>query len=126
MIPEKVTVISDGTFNGCTALKSVEVPKVVISIGADVFTNCTALNTIYCYEDNTYVGTYVDENLSNVEKKYIVEDDSIALTDLNTAGNSLNVQVDTTKLGGEIGTTPYLEAVKIIVDDEEKALTNHT
>ena len=45
-IPEKVNMIGDYTFNGCTSLTSITIPENVYSIGASAFNGCSSLTSI--------------------------------------------------------------------------------
>lgn len=44
--------IGDTTFNDCTALESITIPKSVTSIGSNAFHNCTALSAVTISEDS--------------------------------------------------------------------------
>ena len=45
-IPEKVNMIGDYTFDGCTSLTSITIPENVYSIGASAFNGCSSLTSI--------------------------------------------------------------------------------
>ncbi len=47
-IPDSVTSIGGGAFEGCTLLTSVTIPEGVISIGELAFYNCESLTEVYC------------------------------------------------------------------------------
>ena len=48
IIPESVTIIDYGAFEGCTSLTSVSIPKGVTSIGSYAFSGCSSLTDVYC------------------------------------------------------------------------------
>ena len=45
-IPDSVTTVSHGAFEGCTSLNSVTIPDSVTSIEGDTFNSCTSLTSI--------------------------------------------------------------------------------
>ena len=46
VIPNKLTVIEDGTFVDCRALKSISIPATVTEIKSDAFASCDGLRTV--------------------------------------------------------------------------------
>ena len=46
-IPDSVTLIDNGAFQGCTSLTSVTIPDSVTIIGDSAFSNCTSLTDVY-------------------------------------------------------------------------------
>ncbi len=63
-IPNSVTRIGDGAFEGCTNLTSVTIPNSVTSIGDGAFGGCTGLTSpiynahVFAYMPPTYSGAY--------------------------------------------------------------------
>jgi hypothetical protein len=47
ILPKECTTISDSTFSGCTSLRSIYLPNNLENIGSYAFNNCTSLETIY-------------------------------------------------------------------------------
>ena len=47
-LPQTLTDIEHGAFEGCTQLSSILIPKNVIFIGANAFADCTGLSTMTC------------------------------------------------------------------------------
>ena len=55
-IPNSVTSIGNGTFNGCTGLTSVTIPNSVKSIGIDAFMGCSGLTSVIIPNSVTSIG----------------------------------------------------------------------
>ena len=51
-IPDSVTTIEDGAFDGCSELESITIPENVRYIGSGVFTGCSSLKKIEVAEKN--------------------------------------------------------------------------
>ena len=56
VIPNSVTSISFGAFNGCSGLKSVTIPNSVTSIGKSAFSDCTGLTSVTIPNSVTSIG----------------------------------------------------------------------
>ena len=65
-IPDSVTSIGDGAFNGCDSLTSATIPNSVISIGDSAFTNCESLTDITIPNSVTSIGNGVFEWCKNL------------------------------------------------------------
>ena len=46
ILPDSVTSIDDGAFQGCSGLTSIVIPDSVTSIGQEAFNRCTGLTSI--------------------------------------------------------------------------------
>ena len=57
-IPNSVTSIGDGAFDGCEGLTSVTIPNSVTSIGEDAFYGCTGLTSITIPNSVTSIGEW--------------------------------------------------------------------
>ena len=55
-IPNSVTAIGDGAFEGCTGLTSIDIPSSVTSIGGTAFYGCTGLTSITIPNSVTTIG----------------------------------------------------------------------
>ena len=47
IIPEKATAIGNRAFAGCASLKSISIPKNVLTISQDCFVDCDNLTEVY-------------------------------------------------------------------------------
>lgn len=56
IIPDSVTAIGYGSFNGCTGLTSIDIPDSVTSIGNSAFGVCTSLTSITIPSSVTSIG----------------------------------------------------------------------
>ena len=63
-----VTSISDGAFNKCTNLTSVEIPISVTSIGQFAFEHCTSLTEIEIPDNVTFIGQYAFRGCTGLTK----------------------------------------------------------
>ncbi len=91
VIPEGITSIGVGTFQGCTSLTSVEIPSSVTEIGNYAFEGCTSLHQVVNHSnltltlgssDNGYL-TYYAKLIINRDgsKTYITEDSDFTYID---------------------------------------------
>jgi len=58
IIPDSVTSIGFGAFEGCTGLKSITIPNSVISIEDGAFKDCTGLTSVTIPNSVTSIGDY--------------------------------------------------------------------
>ena len=73
VIPNFVTAIEPGAFNGWEGLIKVEIPNTVTDIGDDAFRWCTSLETIKIGNSVTHIGQRAFTGCDNLQK-VIVED----------------------------------------------------
>ncbi len=66
IIPEGVTSIGMGAFEGCTGLTSIEIPSSVTSIGDDAFLSCDGLTSIEIPSSVTSIGDYAFTNCTGL------------------------------------------------------------
>ncbi len=71
VIPDSVTQIGSGVFDGCTGLTSITIPESVTSIGSYTFNDCTGLNEIIVDEENKHYKS-VDGVLFNKNMTMII------------------------------------------------------
>lgn len=92
IIPDGITSIKDGAFDGCCGLKSVTIPNGVTNIGNSVFSGCSDLNSIIIPKSVTKIGASVFSGCSNLTSVTIpkgvssidkVFQDCIGLTTVN-------------------------------------------
>ncbi|MBQ2240440.1 MAG: leucine-rich repeat domain-containing protein, partial [Alistipes sp.] len=55
---DRVTIIGDGAFGGCSSLKSITIPDGVTEIGEYAFADCSSLTSITIPDSVTYIGGY--------------------------------------------------------------------
>ena len=68
-IPDTVTAIGNGAFNGCGNLSNIKIPEGVISIGSYAFSGCKSLSSIVIPDSVTSIGSYAFQgciNLTNI------------------------------------------------------------
>ena len=65
-IPNSVTAINNGAFNGCTGLTSIIIPNSVTSIGSSTFQGCTGLTSIIIPNSVTSIGGFAFRNCSGL------------------------------------------------------------
>ena len=64
-----LTAINDSSFNNCSALTSIIIPKSVASLSSSAFDGCTALNNINVSESSNYTlinGVVYDKNVTKI------------------------------------------------------------
>ena len=75
-IPDRINKIENGTFEGCSLLKSVRIPSGVIYIGEGAFQNCIELDSIQIPLGVTTINEKVFAGCSNLKKVVISSDAS--------------------------------------------------
>ena len=50
-LPYGTRFINNNAFNGCTSIKTIEIPETVETVAENIFLGCSALNKVYCYAD---------------------------------------------------------------------------
>ena len=68
IIPNSVTSIGNGAFDGCSNLISINIPNSVTSIGWNVFKDCDSLTSINIPEGVTSIGAYAFEACSSLTR----------------------------------------------------------
>ena len=66
VIPDSVTRIGDGAFEGCTSLKSLVTPDSVTSIGGSAFENCYSLSSVVLPDSVTSIGAWAFSGCSDL------------------------------------------------------------
>ena len=66
IIPDSVENIGSNAFNYCTSLTSVNIPDSVENIGSNTFTDCTNLTSITIPDSVTTIGTYAFQGCSGL------------------------------------------------------------
>ena len=66
VIPDSVTRIGDGAFEGCTSLKSLVTPDSVTSIGGSAFENCYSLSSVVLPDSVTSIGAWAFSSCSDL------------------------------------------------------------
>jgi len=72
-IPESVTTIADGAFQGCTGLTSITIPSNVIEIGNRLFSKCTNLTSVTIGNGLEYIGWGMFEDCTELTSVTIPE-----------------------------------------------------
>lgn len=74
IIPDSVTEIGGGAFEGCTSLRSISLPSGVIRIMPDTFKNCTGLNEVRI-SNNVYLFDWgAFENCTSLKSVTLLND----------------------------------------------------
>lgn len=66
-IPQTVTAIGDGTFEGCPSLETITLFSEVTELGDNCFRNCTALKEVVTGPNDTVLGTGLFSGCSSLE-----------------------------------------------------------
>lgn len=68
VVPNGVMIIRDGTFSGCSKLKSIVMPNTVKSIGNRAFSGCSSLKSLTISDSVEYIGnSYTFEECNNLK-----------------------------------------------------------
>ena len=70
---DKITSIGEGAFEGCTSLKSFELPANVNKVSNDMLKGCTTLATVTLHENTTSLGEYSFANCVKIAKMELPE-----------------------------------------------------
>ena len=65
-IPDSIITIEDSAFEGCTGLTSINIPDSVTQIGENAFRGCTSLTSINIPESVTQIGRYAFNGCRNL------------------------------------------------------------
>ena len=68
VIPNSVTSIGIGAFNGCRSLTRITIPDGVTSIGDQAFSDCTSLTRITIPDSVTSIGEYAFQNCTSLTR----------------------------------------------------------
>ena len=68
VIPNSVTSIGIGAFNGCRSLTRITIPDSVTSIGDQAFSDCTSLTRITIPDSVTSIGEYAFQNCTSLTR----------------------------------------------------------
>ncbi len=68
IIPDSVNEIGEYAFSGCKKISSIEIPDGVERIEESTFGGCTALSSIVIPESVTYIGDYSFDGCMNIEE----------------------------------------------------------
>ena len=69
-LPYGTRFINNNAFNGCTSIKTIEIPETVETVAENIFLGCSALNKVYCYADvpPMYIGGADPAEMNDVFK----------------------------------------------------------
>lgn len=67
IIPETVTIIGGGAFEGCSNLKSISIPDSVTVIGSSAFEGCSSLEEITIGKSVSDIGNYAFRNCTSLK-----------------------------------------------------------
>ncbi len=101
-VPNCVTSIGSGAFNGCTSLTSITIPSSVTSISSFAFSNCTSLTSVTIPNSVTSIGSGAFNGCTSLE--------SITLPFVG-ASKSATSASDSTLFGYIFGTSSYTGGV---------------
>ncbi len=102
-LEEGITKIGNYTFNGCTGLKLVGLPKSIIEIGINAFNNCTGMvGEINLGKNVTTIGAYAFNGCTGITGNLVIPEgvtiiENYAFT--NTSIDSIVIHENVTKLG---------------------------
>ena len=122
-IPNTITNIADGAFDGCERLVSITVPNSVTNIGEEAFRGCTALRSITIPNSVTNIGKRAFEECKGLKSISIPEGvkkigDQVFVNCTNL--ESITIPSSVTEFGYQLcGRCPALTTI-VVMDGNEK------
>ena len=123
VIPDGVKEIWNEAFDGCTALKSINIPATVTTIGEAAFRGCNGLVELILPETLTNIGRSAFENCTSLSKVVIPESvTEIASGAFNGCSNLANVVLPSSLTLIDSSVFQGTALKEIVIPDEVKEL----